>query len=83
MSQVGTFQFSFSNSSFVWIIQYYQSEEYFRGPKDGIIHNLQNEIFELRSKLGNYDILRKNMIELELKYRDLYCRKANTEQDFK
>ena len=64
-------------------LQFYQKDQYFQGPKDQIIYSLQNEIYELKSKIGNYDILRKNMIDLELRYRDMVVNKASTEDKFR
>ena len=46
--------------------RYYNQDQYFSGPKDQIIQTLQAEIYQQKSKIGNYDILRKSMIELEL-----------------
>tara|TARA_B110000285_G_scaffold126674_1_gene142808 strand:+ start:355 stop:513 length:159 start_codon:yes stop_codon:yes gene_type:complete len=37
----------------------------------------------MQSKIGNYDILRKNMIDLELNYRELLMKKANNEDQYR
>jgi hypothetical protein len=37
----------------------------------------------MQSKIGNYDILRKNMIDLELNYRDLIMKKAGNEDKYR
>eukprot|EP00356_Strombidium_inclinatum_P009247 CAMPEP_0170496132 /NCGR_PEP_ID=MMETSP0208-20121228/20301_1 /TAXON_ID=197538 /ORGANISM="Strombidium inclinatum, Strain S3" /LENGTH=39 /DNA_ID= /DNA_START= /DNA_END= /DNA_ORIENTATION= len=36
-----------------------------------------------KSKIGNYDILRKKMVELELAYRDLTLKKSKNEEQFR
>ena len=59
--------------------QYFADEEYYKHPKDAIIHKLKSEIYSLESKIGNYDILRKQMIELEIQYRDLMVSKSESE----
>lgn len=63
--------------------RYYQQDQYFTGPKDQIIHQLEQEIYEMQSKIGNYDILRKNMIDLELNYRELLMKKASNEDQYR
>lgn len=40
---------------------------------------MKSEIYSLESKIGNYDILRKQMIELEIQYRDLLVTKSESE----
>jgi hypothetical protein len=40
---------------------------------------LKQEIYAQECKIGNYDVLRKNMINLELKYRELLLAKSNNE----
>jgi hypothetical protein len=37
----------------------------------------------MQSKIGNYDILRKNMVDLELQYRELLMNKSKTEQQYR
>ena len=51
-------------------------DDYFQNQKDQVIYTLKQEIYALQCKVGNYDLLRKNMIELELKYRELLLAKA-------
>jgi len=63
--------------------RYYNQDQYFSGPKDNIIQTLQAEIYQQKGKIGNYDILRKNMIELELQYRDLLVNKNANEANVK
>ena len=63
--------------------RFYNQDQYFSGPKDVIIQTLQSEIYQQKGKIGNYDILRKNMIELELKYRDLLVNKNQSEATVK
>lgn len=59
------------------------NDEYFQGPKDQVINALKQEIYSLQCKIGDYDILRKNMIEMELKYRDMVMNKAQQEHQFR
>lgn len=37
----------------------------------------------MNSKIGNYDILRKNMVDLELQYRELLMTKSKTEEQYR
>ena len=60
-------------------LKYFTDDQYFKHPKDIIIQQLEQEIYSLRSKMGNYDILRKQMVELELEYRQLMLSKESTE----
>ena len=56
---------------------------YFTGSKDQIIHQLSNEVKTTQQKIGNYDILRKNMVDLELSYRDLLMNKSKQEEKYR
>ena len=54
-----------------------ESGQYFKGPKDQAIHTLKQEMYALQTKIGDYDVLRKNMIDLEMRYRDLLVQRAD------
>ena len=37
----------------------------------------------MQSKIGNYDILRKNMVDLELQFRELLMNKSKTDEQYR
>ena len=43
----------------------------FRHPKDATITQLEQQIYGLQAQTGNYDVVRTQLIELEIQYRNM------------